>query len=358
MKRIYQGILILLSIAVFFSCKKQDDGKITKDNLKVGFIYIGSINDEGYTTSQNLGRVALESKGIRTMYMENVAENEECEKALEYLISNGCNVIYATSYGYKDYVIKAAQKYPKIYFSHCSSNITEPNLSSYFGKMYEARYLSGIAAGLKTKTNKIGYVAAFPIPEVIRGINSFTLGVQSVNPEATIHVIWTHSWDNPPAERNAALQVIEASCDVIAQHQDSTAAQMAAQEKGVFCIGYNTATPNAAPLAYLTAPVFHWATYITNNVERILKGNWEARFYWGGLKDKMVDLDKLTSRNDPNAAILIDKARTQIEEGKLAIFHGPLYDTGKNLVIPKDRSMSDEEIWNMDWFVNGVFQVN
>lgn len=354
MKKVVLAVLGVVLALAGCSKKQSAEAKITKENLKVGFVYIGSIHDEGYTTAQDKGRLALESQGIKTMYVENVPENADCEKVIRDLIDQGCNVIYTTSFGFMDWTIKVAKEFPNIKFGHCSGYKRSENVSTYFGKMYEARYLAGIAAGLKTKTNKIGYVAAFPIPECIRGINGFARGVQAVNPDAKIEVVWTNTWYDPAVEKQAALEVLNKGCDVIEQHQDTTAPQIAAQEKGAFCIGYNVATPNAAPKAYLTAPVFHWDTFITDDVNSILEGTWKSRAYWEGLKSGMVDLAPLSSLCEKGTQEKITEARKAIEDGSLQIFAGPLYDQTGNLMVKEGEVMSDEEVWNMNWFIKGV----
>ena len=276
-------VILMMAAAVLFatSCtKKAEDAKsaakLTKETIKVGFVYIGTINDEGYTQAHDKGRLALNDMGIKTAYIENVAENADCEKAIRDLIDQGCNVVYTTSFGFMDWTIKVAADHPEVYFGHCSGYKLAPNVATYFGKIEQPRYLSGIVAGLKTKTNKIGYVAAMPIPECIRGINAFALGVQSVNPKATVEVMWTNTWFDPAVEKQAALELLNKGCDVMAQHQDSTATQVAAQEKGAFAVGYNTPTSNAAPKAYLTAPLFNWATFYTSDVQALLDGKWTS----------------------------------------------------------------------------------
>ena len=200
-----------------------------------------------------------------------------------------------------------AEEYPNVIFGHCSSDISGKNLCSYFGKMYQARYLAGIVAGMNTKNGKIGYVAAFPIPECIRGLNAFALGVQSVNPEATVEVIWTSTWFNPTTEKQAALELLNKGCDVIEQHQDTTAPQVAAQEKGALCLGYNVPTPNAAPKAYLTAPIFDWPVFYTSNVQAILDGTWEGKHYWLPVSTGIAKLDDLTPLNKAGTAEAVDK---------------------------------------------------
>jgi len=359
MKKVPGIALIAAAALLSVSCaKKADEGKssaaLTKETVKVGFVYIGNIHDEGYTEAHDQGRLALNEMGIATAYIENVAENADCEKAVRDLIDQGCNVIYTTSFGFMDWTLKVAAEYPNLYFAHCSGYKRADNVSTYFGKVYQARYLSGIAAGKKTDTNKIGYVAAMPIPEVIRGINAFTLGVQSVNPAAIVEVIWTNTWFDPAVEKQAALELLNKGCDVMAQHQDSTAAQIAAQEKGAFAIGYNTPTPTAAPKAYMTAPLFKWATFYVDDVQAILNGTWSSRAYWEGLDKGMVALDDLTANCAEGTAELVDAAKAKIMDGSLYVFTGPLLDQSGTEKVASDVKMTDEEVWNMGWFVKGI----
>ncbi len=350
--------VIALSLCALSGCNKKKQKKLneplTKENLLVGFVYIGSINDQGYTQAQDQGRLALEAEGIKTKYVENVAENESCEKAIRDLIEQGCNVIYTTSYGFMDSTVKVAQEFPYIKFGHCSGHKRAANVSTYFGRAYEARYLSGIVAGMKTKSKKIGYVAAFPIPECIRGINAFALGVQSVNPEATVEVAWTNTWFDPATEKQAATELLDKGCDILAQHQDSTASQIAAQGKGAFAIGYNVDSPDAAPKAYLTAPVFHWATFILDDVHKILDGSWKSRAYWEGLSSGMTDLAPLSPLCAPGTQEKVDEARTNITNGSIKIFKGPIHNQAGDLKVADGFRMSDDDIWNMNWFVKGV----
>jgi basic membrane protein A len=357
-------LLLIAGIALSACTGKKDSGteaagvkadvKPNKDNIKVGFVYIGSINDEGYTQAHDKGRLAVEALGVKCAYIENVPENADCEKAIRDLIDQGCNVIYTNSFGFMDWTLKVAQEFPNVYFGHCSGYTRAENMSSYFGKIYQARYLAGIAAGYKTRVNKIGYVAAFPIPEVIRGINSFTLGVQSVNPGATVEVIWSNTWYDPAVEKQAAVELLNKGCDIIAQHQDTTAPQIAAQERGAFAVGYNVSTPNAAPNAYLTAPLFHWDTFYVDDVKHVLAGDWKSRAYWEGFSNGTVSLDKLTANNDPRAAAAIADAEAKIKSGAFDPFTGPISDQSGAVKVPGGTKMTDDEIWNMGWFVKGV----
>jgi len=223
--------------------------------------------------------------------------------------------------------------------------------------MYQARYLSGIAAGYKTRSNKIGYVAAFPIPEIIRGINAFTLGIQSVNPDAAVEVLWTNTWHNPVIEKQATIALLDKGCDIIAQDQDSATPQIAAQERGAFAIGYNTSTAHIAPRAYLTAPLFHWDVFYVDDVTHILNGTWQSRAYWEGFSNGTVSLDALTDNNDPRAAEAIETARAGIIAGTFEPFTGPLTDQNGETRVPDGIKMTDAEIWNMHWFVKGVIGI-
>ena len=351
-------IVVLAAVVAFSACERQDARVIaeapTRDNIKVGFVYVGSIHDGGYTSAHNLGRLALEEMGIPTLYVENVPGNADAEQAIHNLIDQGCNVIYTNSYGHMDWTLKVAEEFPHLIFGHCSGYKRAANMSSFFGKIYQARYLSGIAAGYKTQSNRIGYVAAFPISEVIRGINAFTLGVRSVNPNATVEVIWTNTWYDPAVEKQAALDLLTRGADVIAQHQDTTSPQIAAEERGAFAIGYNAATPNAAPGAYLTAPLFHWEVFYVDDVTRILDGTWESRAFLEGLETGMVSLDALTDLNDPRTAPMILAAQAGIISDAFDPFTGPLFDQEGTEIVADGIRMTDVQIWNMDWFVQGV----
>lgn len=335
------------------------DSTTTNSTVKAGFVYIGSINDGGYTQAHDQGRLAIEAMGVPTAYRENVAETvSDCSKAINELIEEGCNLIYTNSFGFMDATVEMASEHPDVKFAHCSGYMTAENLSTYFGKVYQARYLSGIVAGMKTEKNYIGYVAAKAIPEVIRGINAFTLGVQSVNPDAKVEVMFTDTWYDPAEEKRAALSLLNKGVDVLAQHQDTTAPQVAAQEKGAYCIGYNFPTPDAAPEAYLTAACFNWATFYTDDCQRALDGTWSSRKYWEGLATNMTYLDDLSSLCAEGTQDKVDAAKASIIDGSFDPFTGPLYDTDGNLKVEDGVRMTDDEIWNMDWFVQGVVANN
>lgn len=331
---------------------------IAKEKLKIGFIYVGPVGDEGYSFAHNQGRLEMVKnlglKDDQTMIVESVAEGAPCEKTVRDLIDQGCNVIYGTSFGHGEWVAKVAKEFPNVYFGHATGNDTLPNMSTYMGRVYEARYLSGVAAGLKSKSGKIGYVAAMPIPEVVRGIDAFTLGVRSVNPTATVELLWTNSWYDPAGEKSAAQQLINNGADVIAQHCDTTGPQLAAEEAKVSCVGYNAPTLSAAPTAYLTAPLFHWGAYYTKDVQSIMDGTWTSQRFWGGIDTGMVSLDALSANCTPETAAKIAEAQAKIASGELFVFTGPLSDnTGKEMVAAGAK-MADADMESMMWLVDGV----
>jgi len=344
------SVALVMAFAVLCSC-----GSAKNSDIKVGFLYVGSIGDAGYSFAHDQGRLELEKKlGVSTVYVENVGEDSSCKTAIINLIDQGCNVIYATSFGHGDWAYEVSQEYPDVYFGHATGYLTGDNFSNYMGRAYEPRYLSGIVAALNSESGKIGYVAAMPIAEVIRGINAFTLGVRSVNPDATVEVIWTNTWYDTALEKSAAVELINKGCDVIAQHCDSTAPQIAAQEAGVKAIGYNASTLSAAPDAYLTAPLFHWGTFYCDDVQSIIDGKYQSRSYWGGLSTGMVSLDDLSANCAEGTQAAVDEAKAKIIDGSLSIFSGELKDNQGNVRVAAGTTMTDAELQAFDWFVEGV----
>lgn len=330
----------------------------TKSNkeIKVGFMYVGPVGDGGFTYSHDQGRKYLEKEtGVKTIAKESVKEDKaEVAKVCEDLINQGCNVIVGTSLGFMDGMAESAKKHSDVKYLHCSGYTTSKNMSTYFGRMYQVRYLSGIVAGMKTKTNKIGYVGAYEIPEVVRGINAFTLGVQSVNKNAVVKVEWTHTWYDPAKEKEAAKALISGGVDVIAQHQDTAGPQQAAEEAGISSIGYNTSMKDKAPHAYMTAPIWNWGPYYVRQIKAIQAGTWKSESYWGPMSDGVVALDELTSNAPAGAKEAVEKAKADIVSGKNKIFQGPIKDQSGNVKIKEGQVMTDAEMLKFDWFVQGV----
>ncbi len=327
--------------------------------LKIAFIFVGPINDNGWTQAHYDGGVLAIQKAfgnqVQIKYIENVPEGSQSLSVLRALASQGYKLIYATSFGYMDQVVEAAKEFPNTIFEMCSGYATSTNLGEYFGAMEQARYLSGLIAGAMTKTNKIGYVAAYPTPEVVRGIDAFTLGVRSVNPYATVHVVWTYTWYDPPTEKEAALSLINAGCDVLAQHQDSPATIQAAEEKGVYAIGYDS--PNMGqfgPHAYLTAPVWNWAAFYVPNVKSVLDGTWKPTFYYGNMADGLVELAPMSNLVPPQVQKLVNAMENEIKSGNFDPFEGPIYDQSGKLMIPAGQRATLDQLLSIQWFVQGV----
>jgi len=352
---------VLLAAAMLFTMTLAGCGQEgaepsgAEDSIKVGFVYIGTPGDAGFTYSHEQGRLYLVETipNVETEVVENVAD-ADAERVLTQLAESGCELIFSTSFGFMDPTINVAANYPDVKFMHCSGFKTADNVGTYFGRIYQARYLSGIVAGQATESNLIGYVAAYPIPEVIRGINAFTLGVRAVNPEATVKVVWTNTWFDPTAEKQAAQVLLEEGADVIAQHQDTPSAVQAAQEAGKFGIGYHSDMSANAPGAVLTSPVWNWGPYYVQVVQSVLDGTWETDSYWGPLADGVVDLAPFGDAVDEETQQLVETEKARIVNGEWDVFTGPIYDQDDALRVPAGEVMSDEAMLSMDWFVQGV----
>jgi basic membrane protein A len=294
---------------------------------------------------------------IETAYMENVPEGPDAERVIRDFAQKGYNLIITTSYGFMDPTATVAKEFPKTWFLHISGYKTDTNLSTVFGKIEEPRYVSGMVAAKMTKTNQLGYVAAFPIPEVVRGINAFTLGVRAVNPDATVKVVWTNTWYDPVKEKEAAVALLADGCDVIAQHQDTTEPQKAAEAEGKLGVGYDSDMSKQAPGAVLTSPVWNWGPKYVQIAEDIMAGTYKTESFWGGWKDGVVDLapfgamvpdDVKQMANDEIAKFKND------EKSIFTIFSGPLKDNTGAEKVASGKSMTAEELLSMDWFVEGV----
>jgi basic membrane protein A len=323
--------------------------------IKAGFVYVSPVGDAGYSYAHDQGRQVIEAMdGVTTSYVESVPEGPDSVRVITNMARKDFDIIFTTSYGYMDPTIKVAQQYPDAVFMHCSGFKTAENVGTYFGRIYQARYLSGIVAGAMTKSDTLGYVAAFPIPEVIRGINAFTLGARSVNPNAEVRVVWTKTWYDPATEKEAAKSLLDVGCDVIAQHQDSPGPQEAAQERGAYSIGYNTDMSAFAPKAHLTAPVWNWGVIYKDTVERVRAGTWESSQIWWGLEHGVVDLAPFGPMVPQDLQAQVQAKKQAIADGEFSIFAGPVEDQSGKVVIPLGQEASDADLLGMTWFVNGV----
>jgi basic membrane protein A len=325
--------------------------------LKAAFIYVGPIGDLGWSWEHDRGRKMLETEfgdKVKTAYIESVPEGPDAARVIRQYAQQGYKVIFATSFGYMDPMLEVARDFPGVFFEHCSGYKTAPNMSTYFGRMYQPRYLSGIVAGKMTKTNVIGYVAAFPIPEVIRGINAFTLGARSVNPSAQVRVVWTSTWFDPVKEREAAVALLDAGADMIAQHQDTTEPQKAAKERGLMSIGYDSDMRGFVGDSVLASPIWNWGSYYVNTVNAILNGTWKTHQYWGGLKEGIVQLSDYSPKVPQAVRGMVAAKQQEILNGTWDVFYGPIKDQNGKEVVAAGGKMSDPDMLNMSYFVEGV----
>ena len=329
--------------------------KAPKKDLSIGFVYVSPTGDAGWSYSHDLARQALaKDPNIKTYYVESVAEGADSERVILNMARKKYDIIFTTSFGYMDPTLKIAKDYPEIDFLHASGYKTADNMSNYFGRMYQARYLTGMVAGKMTESNIIGYVAAFPIPEVIRGINAFTLGVREVNPKAEVRVVWTKTWYDPVTEKEAGKSLLDIGADVIAQHQDSPGPQEAAQEKGVYSIGYHSDMAKLAPKSHLTAAVWNWVPFYENVVKEVRAGTFKHGSFWPGLKEGTVDIAPFGSMVPQDVQDMVLARKQEIIDGSYIVFKGPVKNQQGVITIPDGQVPTDKELIEMNWFVEGV----
>ncbi len=338
MKKLIALCIVLALLASITACSAPaSKDKLAMENVKVGFVHIADPSDGGYTYNHNLGTLKMQQNlGLRDdqiINKFNIPEGAETEVALKELIDAGCNIIFATSFGHETYVVAAAKENPNIQFCHASGYMAKDsglkNVHNYFGKIYEARYLAGIAAGLKTKTNKLGFVGAFPYSEDISSFTGFYLGAKSVNPDVTMVVKYTNSWNDPNKEKQVAQALIDEGCDVLGQNPDSTATQTTAEANGVWAVGYNANMISAAPNASLTSPIWDWSIFLTQAVKAVVAGETIPVDFTGGLKEGVVGLSELNEAIiAPGTKEAINAAKEKIISGELKIFVGPITGEG------------------------------
>lgn len=323
--------------------------------LKVGFVYVGPIGDAGWTHAHDQGRLALERAlpgQVETRYVESVPEGADAERVIRQLAASGHQLIFTTSFGYMEATLKVARQFPKTTFMHATGYKTGANVGTYEAKTYEAAYLLGVLAGASTRSNTLGFVASFPIPEVIRNINAFTLGARSVNPAARTKVIWVNTWYDPGKERQAAEALIAQGADLLCQNTDSPATAQVAQQKGVQACGWDSDMRRFAPDAQYAAGVVDWGPFYIKTAKAVLAGQWQGGQIREGLAEGMVDvislrpglpgLDRFTSQ------------RKALAEHQREVFDGPIIDQDGKLRIAKGERPSEAQLLSMDWFVEGV----
>lgn len=352
------GIIIILIIAGIAAINiKQADTDITKQQTKVGFILNGAIDDASWGQSHyEAMEVSREELNLAIEYREDVPMDDGCIPVMEELIEDGCEIIICNSFEYGEYELQVAERYPDIHFFHATGVEEAPNLSTYFGRMYQMRYLCGIVAGLQTETNEIAYVAAYDISEVNRGINAFTMGVRSVNPDATVYVRFCNTWMDDQETGEAAMELFDRhDIDVMTVHSDSLAAYDEADRRGIWIIGYNCDNTERYPEHFLTAAVWKWENFYTPRIREVLQNKFVSRHYWEGIESGMISLSPFTDNVKQGIRQLVEEQQKRMERGVFDVFYGPVYDNEGNLRINEGESMTDESMLNsFDWYVEGV----
>jgi simple sugar transport system substrate-binding protein len=324
---------------------------------KVGFVYVGPTGDAGWTYAHDKGRQYVEEQfgdRVETTYVESVAEGADSERVIRQLAKSGHDIIFTTSFGYMNPTLKVAKSYPKVAFEHASGYKRSKNVGTYFNRAYEGRYLTGIVAGKMTKSNVLGYVSSFPIPEVIRGINAFTRGARSVNPDVKVKVVWVSSWYDPGKEREAAETMILQGADVITQHTDSPGPINAAEAKGVFAIGYNSDMSPYGTTAHLTATVQNWGPLYAAKVKAVMDGSWKSEDVWGGFADGALDLAPYNAAIPQDVRDYVDTQKAAIADGSLHPFAGPVAAQDGTIQVPAGEVMADGDLLGFSWYVEGV----
>jgi simple sugar transport system substrate-binding protein len=357
----YKNLAAAFAAACFFSpissLAAEPSQSASKSPVKAAFVYVTPVFDAGWTHQHDQGRKAVEKalgNTVKTTVVDNVAEGADSERVVRDLAQQGHDVIFTTSFGYMEPTLKVAKEFPNVKFESITGYKTDVNVSVANARYYEGRYLAGVAAGRMTQSNVVGYVAGFPIPEVLQGLNAFTLGMRSVNPQAQVKVIWLNSWFDPAKERDAAFALFNQSVDVITFHTASNAVMVAAQERGKMAIAYHSDMRKVAPDAQLMAVTHEWGAYYTQRVLAVQKGQWRTGNVWGGIKEGMIRVGDFGPKLPAKVRDEIVKLQQDIAQGKRHPFQGPIVDNEGKAIVAAGQKLSDVQILNMNYGVAGV----
>lgn len=330
------------------------------DPLKIGFLYVAPLTEAGWVRQHEEGRKAVEAalgKSVKTTYVENVAEGADAERVIRDLAKQGHKLIFTPSFGYMEPTLKVAQDFPDVKFESITGYKTAPNVATANARYYEGRYLAGVAAGRMSKTHIAGYIAGFPIPEVLQGINAFTLGMRSVDPKAQVNVVWLNAWFDPTREREAAMSLMNQDADVLAFHTGSNAVMVAAQERGKMAVAYHSDMRKVAPDAQIIAITHRWGDYYTQRAKAVQNGTWKSGSVWGGIKDGMIRVEAFGSKVPPAVQQEINTLQRDIAQGTLHPFAAKTHSVQDNMgrdVIPANTQLTDAQIQGMNYLVAGV----
>lgn len=328
-----------------------------EEPLKVGFVYVGPIGDHGWSYQHDQGRLSVEKEfgdKVKTTYVENVAEGADAERVINNLAKTGHKLIFTTSFGFMNPTAKVAKRYPDVVFEHATGYKTGKNLGTYVSKTFEGRYVAGYVAAKVTKTNKIGYIASFPIPEVIRDINTVQLALNKYNPEAELKIIWVSSWFDPGKEADAANAMMDQGVDVILQHTDSPAAMQAAERRGMYAVGQASDMSAFGPNAHLLSVVDEWAPHYIKTTQAVMDGTWESGAAVEGMAEGAIVIPGFNESLPEDVVAHAEELIAGIKDGSVYPFAGPLTDNKGELRVPEGTSMTFAELEKMDWYVEGI----
>ena len=326
------------------------------DKVKVGFVYVGPTGDHGWTYRHDIGRQDVEAHfgdQVETFYVESVKEGPDAERVINSMVLKGADIIFTTSFGYMDATLKMANRYPNVKFEHATGYKQAANMSSYGLRLYQARHVQGVIAGLMTKSDKICYIGAYPIPEVIREINTFFMGARSTNPDVEMDIVWVNTWYDPGKESDAAKVLMSQGCDMVAQHTDSPAPLQTAEKAGVLGFGQASNQYKFAPKAQLTATIDNWSPYYIQKVQDVMDGTWKSGDYFGHMKDDVVQMAPFTNMPDSVKAFA-QKIKDGITNGKYFAFTGPIKDNTGKLQLKDGEIADDAHLNSMMYYVEGI----
>ncbi|MBP7352728.1 MAG: BMP family ABC transporter substrate-binding protein [Comamonas sp.] len=359
--------LSAVSVAALTACGKKEEAPAAAaapaaqapaaDKLKVGFMYVSPIGDGGWTFQHELARKAIQEKfgdKIETSMVESVPESADAERVMRDMAGQGNKLVFATSFGYQEFVQKAAADLKDVKFEHATGYKQADNVAVYDSKTFEGAYLAGLVAGAMTKTKTVGVVASVPIPEVVRNINSFVLGAQAIDPSIKAKVVWVNEWFSPPKESEAATSLLNGGVDVMYQNTNSPAVLKTAEERGAYAFGKDGDMSAFAPKAHLGSAVINWTPYYTKVVEDTLAGNWQGGNYWWGVKEGAMDLVKIADQVPQDIKDKVEKAKVGMKDGSFAVWTGPIKDNTGKEVLAAGQVADDGFLRGINFYVNGV----
>jgi simple sugar transport system substrate-binding protein len=355
--------LSTVAAAVLVGCGKKEEPKAAApaaakpEPLKAAWIYVGPVGDAGWSFAHDQGRKAVEAKfgdAVKTTFIEKVPEGADAERVIRDLAQQGNKIIFATSFGYMEAMLKVAADFPDVKFEHATGYKTAPNMRIYDASFYQDTYMAGVIAGKMTKTNVLGFVGSFPIAEVLRNINAFTLGAQSVNPKIKTKVVWVNTWYDPGKESEAAQSLINQKADVLLQNTDSTAVLQTAEKNGKYAFGWDSDMSSFGPKAHLGSAIVNWAPYYIKAIEEVKAGSWKTERTVWGVKEGLNDLIKIADVVPDDAKKRVDEIKAGLKDGSFNPFTGPVVDNAGKERLAKDQKADQAWLDKIDFYVKGV----